>query len=255
MNTTNFYYIGTGEKTMMYTLRYRWTETVVGIDGPMEFIRDAYIRNLSIDPEKAVEKARLFIGRATLKTDDIPSLEDIRRRESEEIQLAREAQEDLYEEQRASREAQKIEDILSGIWPFGKFHGQTFDSADKGYIRFWLEHEFEDEDSVVTNLKTALAKKFPEIQPLPKANGEYYGTEKKREEFTATLISESSYYGYYGQSYILRFVKDSGELLVFMGVNGYGHVEIGDTVTFKATVKCHEEYQGEKQTKIQRLKF
>ena len=31
-------------------------------------------------------------------------------------------------------------------------------------------------------------------------------------------------------------------------------IEVGETVTFKATVKDHEEYKGEFQTKIQRLK-
>ena len=69
---------------------------------------------------------------------------------------------------------------------------------------------------------------------------------------TGTLIESFSFYGDFGITYVLKFVKDSGELLMYMG-SAYQEVDLGKSYTFKATVKGHEEYKNEKQTKVARI--
>ena len=56
MNKT-IYYVSSGEMDKMYTLRAQVTETVVIDDFEGEIVDNYYIRNLSIDPDKAQEVA------------------------------------------------------------------------------------------------------------------------------------------------------------------------------------------------------
>ncbi len=120
------YYIRPGEKTMMFTLRARWDEKEYFEGEAMMITRDQYLRNLSIDKDRAVEKAKAFIENPDLLLSDAANLEDleeIRRRESAEVQREREAREAEYEEQRISRENRLVDIVLSGVMPFGMYKG------------------------------------------------------------------------------------------------------------------------------------
>ena len=68
------------------------------------------------------------------------------------------------------------------------------------------------------------------------------------------------YNGFYGWVSIVKIILDTGEMVVYQGTgnlalpNGDSFAE-GDVLIFDCTVKSHEVYDGEIQTKVQRLKF
>lgn len=74
MSTQGRYYISTGDKNCFFTLRYEFDESTP--DGGF-ITRDYYIRNLSIEREQAIAKAREIIGSSLEINFD---LDEIRRR-------------------------------------------------------------------------------------------------------------------------------------------------------------------------------
>lgn len=62
------YYISSGRKNNYYTLRYKFYETIVVGGGLEKVLRDYYVTKLSIDKDKAIEKAKQIIGK-DLSTD------------------------------------------------------------------------------------------------------------------------------------------------------------------------------------------
>lgn len=101
----------------------------------------------------------------------------------------------------------------------------------------------------------AKAKKVEDL-----GESEYIGTAKKRDTFTLTLEKLIVTEGYYGDTYIHRFRDAENNLVIWFGSKRLEnkedeYVAEGETVTVKATVKGHEEYNGEKQTMVQRVAF
>jgi len=257
-NTSNtIYYISTGEQTKMYTLRVRYPEKVFTPEGSFTITRDYYVRNLSIDKEKAEVKAKDIVSRLDGKFVDstLESLEEIRRRTSEEVEAARLASEKEAQERFEERERQRREDafdkISRKVWPFGQCHTEAFENAPDSYILYFLSLDSED-DVILQSLQEALKNVFPHLIKLPEPNGEYYGEVKKREDFNVTPIARFSFDGFYGTVYIEKFVKDTGELIVYKGSAPTG-LDLGLPATFKATIKSHEEYKDENQTFVQRI--
>ncbi len=91
--------------------------------------------------------------------------------------------------------------------------------------------------------------------------GDYVGQPKKRMDFTLTLASEHEFDGYYGLTRIYEFADEQGNCIVWFTSNTVGcydedgiwqYAEVGDKVTMRATVKEHKEYNGIKQTVINR---
>lgn len=108
-----------------------------------------------------------------------------------------------------------------------------------------------------------LVKKLKEVaeQELKAKNGEhiseYIGTIGERREFVCKMIGCFAYetnYSYYGETnYIYKFVDVNGDIIVW---NTSNYLEKDkDEYRFKATVKEHSEYKGEKQTVVNRPKF
>src|SRR5690606_40387780 len=62
------YYISSGMKNNYYTLRYKFYETIVVGGDLKKVLRDYYVTKLSIDKDKAIEKAKQIIGK-DLSTD------------------------------------------------------------------------------------------------------------------------------------------------------------------------------------------
>ncbi len=253
------YYIVPGAKTKMYTLRCRWEEDLyIQVDGATEtytVTRDQYMRNLSIDKDRAVSKAKEFLDDPSRLLSDSQNLEDleaIRRRETEEVQAERERREAEFEAARISRQNEIVDDIIiRGIIPFGSRRGTRVESVDLGYALYWIKMENPDGDVVVDAMKQVMSRNFPKLVDLPKPNGKYVGLIKQRIEFTARVIESFCFEGFYGWVNVKKYVTTDGVLLTYMG-SGSSPGDIGDTVTFKATIKKHEEYNGEASTYIMR---
>ena len=106
-------------------------------------------------------------------------------------------------------------------------------------------------------------KKREAEQKLSKASGhkvsDWIGKEKERREFSncklvAQFEFESNYCGWGSieTSYIYKFEDADGNIIVWKTQKSLNELE---EYNFVATIKCHDEYKGEKQTVITRPKF
>lgn len=83
------------------------------------------------------------------------------------------------------------------------------------------------------------------------AKGVYVGTEGERRDFELTVERVTHYETDYGTTYINVCKDKDGNTVVYKGSNGWYK---GEQYVVKATIKKHEEYDGVKQTLIQRPK-
>lgn len=85
------------------------------------------------------------------------------------------------------------------------------------------------------------------------AASQHVGTVGKREVFTAKLVSLKGFESAFGVRVLARFEDASGNVLTWWtsGDAGFAETE-GETYTFKATVKKHDDYKGTKQTVLTR---
>ena len=252
------YYLGTGEKTMMYTLRVQWFEKVMFEGEHVTLERDSYIQNLSTNKHSAVQKAAEMGYTIELPLFD---LEEIRRNDAEKIVRLREERELKEETERIAKEDALISIIKLGKFPFGKFREQNFEEADTSYIIYWLKSD--PQDSVTRSLVSMLRVKFKNLVKIldMKANGEYFGNPKTRyQNIKGTIIEKFSFMGFYGWNTVMKVISETGELLVYKGAgnlempNG-DYPEIGDIITFAGTVKEHSQWKDENQTMVQRVKL
>lgn len=95
---------------------------------------------------------------------------------------------------------------------------------------------------------------------------EYVGSEKDKIEMNVTLEYTKLIATFYGQSKLMKFKDEAGNILVWFASgdtsgfevkedNGMFADAIGKTFRIKGTVKKHEEYNGVKQTIITRVKI
>ena len=86
---------------------------------------------------------------------------------------------------------------------------------------------------------------------------EYVGTIGERRDFVCKMVGHFTYeshYSYYGETnHIYKFEDENGDIVVWNTVSWVE--EDKPEYRFKATVKEHSEYKGEKQTVIARPKF
>jgi hypothetical protein len=89
------------------------------------------------------------------------------------------------------------------------------------------------------------------------ATSQYVGEVGVRQVFEATLVTLKTWEGDYGMTFFHKFFDVSGNVLIWFGSGNLCHhggdeVKIGEKVTFKATVKAHNERQGVHQTILNR---
>ena len=93
--------------------------------------------------------------------------------------------------------------------------------------------------------------KFAAKRAEDMAHSDYVGVVGQRQEFTLTVERVHSYDTDFGTTYINICKDGEGHTVVYKGSNGW---DKGLTLTVKATVKEHSEYEGLKQTMISRPK-
>jgi hypothetical protein len=83
-------------------------------------------------------------------------------------------------------------------------------------------------------------------------NSQHLGTVGKRETFTAEVDRTAYFESAYGLVWIITMRDESGNAIVCKSTAFYA--ERGTKLTFKATIKEHSDFRGEKQTVVQRIK-
>ena len=89
---------------------------------------------------------------------------------------------------------------------------------------------------------------------LTKNNSEFVGQVKDRGTFDLTLTFRKGFDTDFGVSFLNTFKDAQGNVFTYWG-NSFLDVDVDSTITVKATIKDHREYQGTKQTVINRPKI
>lgn len=249
-----YYYISTGAKNAMFTLR-----RVVQSAGEGFFYEsDNYICNLSTDIENANYKASLYAAEMNLRGVAGVFLQDF------DISVYK------RKGKLSVKDTQSLEMIEAGLFPFGKHYGSSIESAPVGYIMYWAEMNVSNDSVVTSALKSAclavafdkgyIALKEQAIKDRETKNAlsKLIGAVGDKIEFSAvieTVITSEVSYSYYSTTtnYFHVMRTDEGNVVVYSGSKCLG--EKGETVKVKATVKEHSEYKGTKTTKILRPKL
>lgn len=245
-----------GRKSKMYTL---W----ICVNNGM-FAKDSFIKNLSVDKEKAWEKAIKHADRVKCELHD-----------DSEDQL---------------RKIIRQSDVEKGIINFGKNEGKHVSELEDGYL-LWvcqgakIEKEtmrtnfrseptgvfYKEEIQLACNTLVNLAieeavirglyrehegKMMPvrliEVIEKSKEGFGHYYTEKDKVELVLTVLKIVSFETAYGYTFIYTFVDETGRKFLYKGTRQ--NLEKDEMYTIKGTVK-HGEYRDQKQTFLQRIKI
>lgn len=249
------YYVSTGAKNAMYTLRAR--RDCIGQAAHMfEFMPDFYVCNLAADEARAMEKGANYVEAFRARVG-----------ESDEFKI-------IFDDTGADREAYKrrgrlsvndsfkIERIESGVIPFGKYADKNFNDAPDSYILYWVDKSREEiTDAVIGAIiavcqgiaaeKGLIAKRDAarEARHAADLKSEYIGTIGKCQDFTGVLeYLSGANIGTFGEWHTNK-VRIGSDIVIYFGAP-LG--KQGETVNFRATIKAHKEKDGVKSTQVNR---
>lgn len=281
MEYTPHLFVGVGENYHFFTLRQTYLHTVyTGGEGEMgnavvngQYMgsahteeRSFHMYNLSQDADEAMAKASEAaqeLGMEIRASREIIELKmhDIRRAtEAEKDRRAREAaeREQLWAAERKRRDDSKLDQISSGVYPFGAHAGKRFEEAPVSYVNWMIKSADEFEAGSVMKALGEAVKASPACQamllPTPDASA-FLGEEKKRITVDVICVGSAHFYSNFGApqrvNVITMMDKASRARLVCMSSAFYA--EAGEEFKIKATVKEHALYNGLAQTIVQRI--
>lgn len=252
---TQTYYISTGRKNAMYTLRCRR-------DGEGQaahmfaMMPDFYVMTLAASEEKAIEKAREYVDTFRARVGETeyfqivfceyPDHENFKRRGNLSV-----------------ADTQKIMTIEKGVFPFGAHKDKHISEVPDSYILYWADKAGQSDLEPVIMAIVAMCQGVAVEKGLIAARqavrdarhaadlkSNHVGTLDKRQEFTGVLEYVSGPNdGGMGRVWHFNKVRCGDDIVVYFGAPlGIQ----GETITFRATVKEHCERDGVKSTKVNR---
>lgn len=252
MNYDDFYYIGSGRDNKMYTLRHVFYEDVYRKDALGRAFscgkaqRDHYIRNLSTNYDDALQKAQVYINSlinpAKLQTQEF-KLEDIVRREKEELDRLREEQRRKEAEEKAHLR-RRTEEIQSkgkkAIMPFGKHMGKEIHEIPTDY-KMWFINTIDETSEPEAVALANIMKGSDDVLCALEQNETVKDIilEEVRQEIVGKLLSMQSFESYYGTQLKMLVLREDGYKFFGTVPRALYDAEINDTVKFNAlpTVK------------------
>lgn len=253
---TATYFISSGRKNAMYTLR-------VERRGGM-YVSDNYICNLSTDPVKAEEKAKEHFDRITSRITETEYFKNI---------FMGFADFDLFERRGKLSviQTEQIEKVESGIMPFGKNVGKVIEDLPMNTILWWADQSKLCNDQASQNpvfqavcakcMGIALEKDYIAKREEIKQErlerdqlSDYIGQIKQRLDFSGKLemVVDCGFqqvsYNSFVEKYMNKIRVDNNIVVYFGKKLG----EPGEEISIRATVKDHQEYKGVKQTIVNR---
>lgn len=278
-NFTPTLFIGVGATGAMFTLRETYQHHISGagdfgnavVNGVYQgttVVRSFHHCNLANTADAAFEKAQEYAKQLGLKLITTreglaEELREIHRSSAEQIEARRLRMEE-EERLNAEKEEQRKREFLSecceklneGIFPFGRFAGTKLAELPRDYAYWILGAEFE-KDTPMFLVQDCL-RSLDLFPALPVADPiSIVGQPKQRLTFNATVVKairfeRESWNGDYEYCYVTTMVDDNKNCIVVFSPSF--SPEIGDQLSFKATVKEHKSYNGQAQTVVQRLK-
>lgn len=252
------YYISSGRKNAMYTLR---VERRGGT-----FASDGYVCNLSTDPDLAEKKGQEFFDRIKDRLGESDSFSAC---------YVGGADFDLFERRGALSvlDTERLELVEAGIMPFGKNEGKRFEDMAMHSVLWFADKSKEEGDSPVfaavcnACMGVALDKNYiaareqaqqeaAEAEIARKAASQYLGEVGKRQEFSGKVEAvifigaRQVAYNTFAEKWLTKIISGDNVIAYF----GNKVAEVGEEIKFKATVKAHEVYNETKQTTVARVK-
>lgn len=268
-------FISYGEKKCMYTL---WVIVDQSKNNSRYNFRSAYVKNLSNDKERAIEKAVEYAAENGIEfvstTNADALLNEIHRRTADEMEAARvEAERQAEErEQKAIEERNRIieenviifeEQFQSECFTFGKYDGETFEkimATDPQYIKYIIDNSPDAPYDFPTRLREICVNAlhaYVAEHGYPKGRFDdsvYVGTSGERIDVAVTVVGKSVISGYYGDTTLYKFADKDDNLLVTFYSGTKMDLDIDDELTITGTVDKHQLYDNVKQTTLKRVK-
>ena len=257
------YIICTGQGGGMFTLRGFYD---YAFDGTPKM---AHIKNLSRDPYEALQKARDYIVSQGGDPDgffasDVPVLADFDPNKVSDLNTWGECD---------PRRQHDLSLIAKGEMPFGKHSGQAIADIPIEYFANWyLDGDIDTKrfDTVKERIRLQVLSRRDEFMAVVEANkaaearreaeleakrskSSHVGQIGDRIDITATIQVCKQVEGFYGICFFTILENSKGDVFKYFGSAGLG--EKGETITLKATIKDHSEYDQVKQTVINRPKI
>lgn len=255
---TQTYYISTGKKNAMYTLRCNRLSTGVPVcEG--SFFPDFYVCTLAADEDRAIEKATAYFEAMRQRISDTADFKLLFDDAPEYTPGKRRGKLSLH----ATRQLEQIE---AGVFPFGKHAGTQIVDAPDSYLLYFAD-KCKDAglDAVSAALSSAcmgvaltrdLIAKRDQVRAERAAidsKSNYIGAVGERREFTGTVISAFeqgfTHDGKFHVEYVITKVRCGDDIVTYVGK----HIAaVNDVISFKATIKKHSEYNNVKATQVNR---
>lgn len=248
------YYISTGAKMAMFTLRVTRRNNDANLAG---YVRDSYICNLASadNINLAIEKAQAYTD---AMRDRIGETDDMK------IEFGG-VWDDAINSRRGKlsvRDTHNLDRIEAGIFPFGKHSGERIEDAPMNYILFFAD-KFGHTDNVVSDALAAACQgvalekgyiaKRDEIRAeraVEDAKSNFVGEIGKRQEFEGVVFMAFHKSNEWGDEYYINKIRMGEDIIVYIGGKKLG--EVGETIKFKATPKSHDVYQDINTTRVAR---
>lgn len=259
ITTRSFYYIRSGEKNMMYTLRHYLVE------GDHKL--DSYIRNLSTDKNKAMALAKSIadVEGEPLLDVALTKLFDIERRSPEEIERANQQREakkeaDCQEIERNKQHHRELADQAFPVFPFGKHQGKTCEAVldvDPEYVSWVCSQEFADPYSAqqffLIKAKEFFQSKLADLNTSQ--HQKEIGDKVDIEVVCTKATGFSSDFGW-TSTWINRYLCMDNDRNVYLIDYSGDTWNMQEQQKYQITgkVKGHDEYRGVKQTILTRVK-
>lgn len=253
---TQTFYISTGAKNAMHTLRIN--RTCAGVNPA--FLPDFYVRNLAVDVETAQAKAQEYFDAWIERVGG--------NRPDFIVRLDLEPEYDITKRRGklSANDTRALESIEAGYFPFGKHRGEEIATAPDSYVLFFADKVKEEQDNVVFAALAAacmgvafekglIAKRDAARaeRAVIDAKSNFIGEIGERREFSGVIVSSfSKRNDFDGSEFWINKIRCGDDIVTYIG-NKMG--ERDETVSFKATVKAHSEYNGIKSTKVNRPKM
>lgn len=249
-------YIGIGARSHYFTLRQteeRW------VRADQREVWSYHIQNLSQNAGEAMKKAQAYADmqgmRLTSTLEGIEGdLQKIKRATAEEI-AEREKQEAMWQARREQEQEELRQAVIAklkrGQFAFGRMNGIRFVDAGCGYIT-WISKQVDSDNDWLVLTAQEVIKQVPHMI-ISFEKDLHIGVEGKRQDFNVKVFRINSYVGYYGTVFITTLLDlETNACLVVKSASFCPDVD--SVLKIKATVKAHDEYNGQAQTVLQRVK-
>jgi hypothetical protein len=253
-------FVGIGETQAFFTLRETYLHTYFIGERRCTEVRSFHHQNLAQDPDEAFAKAeelaeKLGLPLTSTRESMVEEMRDIKRADAAEKERRAQAykiQQEQWELQRLEREYALQKLIDEGKFPYGKWIQQEFLCAGRSYLN-WLVKSIDkfDEGSLLRRTALRVQELHADII-YPDPSQELIGQEKQRLEMDVLVTRVWRHEGYYGVTYITTMIEKETKACV-VSMSGAFNPEEGANLRIKATVKCHDDYKGQMQTRIQRV--